>query len=133
MDNLILEKTDNTPGFKMSSIERHIEIFGESRPENAKLFFEPIFKWLEDYNNHLYYVANQSQKSLVTKIDFKLEYFNSSSAKFFIDIIKLLNKAESSNIIMDFNWHFELDDEDLKDAGMELMKMTKIKMNFVSY
>ena len=132
MNNLILEKTDNTPGVMLDGTQHLVEFIGDSRPENAKLFFEPIFNWIKEYENHLYYLSNEASIHINTNVNFKLEYFNSSSARYVIDIIKALHTIELSNkkVTVVFNWFFDSEDEDLKDSGLEFVKMTGIPMNF---
>ena len=132
MNNLILEKTDNTPGVMLDGTQHLVEFIGDSRPENAKLFFEPIFNWIKEYENHLYYLSNEASLHINTNVNFKLEYFNSSSARYVIDIIKALHTIELSNkkVTVVFNWFFDSEDEDLKDSGLEFVKMTGIPMNF---
>ena len=50
-----------------------LQIWGRSLPENALDTYNPIFKWLDAYKE------NPSDN---TEIDFKLEYFNTTSSKF---------------------------------------------------
>lgn len=135
MNNLILEKTDNTPGVELNSDKRRIEFTGDSRPENAKLFFEPIFNWISEFETQLHSISKQSTDVLKTDVNFKLEYFNSSSAKYVIELIKAVHKIESgsnSKVKVEINWHYEEDDEDLRDAGKEFVRMTGIEMNFIA-
>lgn len=135
MNNLILEKTDNTPGVELNSEKRRIEFTGDSRPENAKLFFEPIFNWINEFESQISTLSTQASDVLKTDVNFKLEYFNSSSAKYVIELIKAVHKIEASSnskIKVDINWFYEEDDEDLRDAGKEFVRMTGIEMNFIS-
>jgi len=134
MNNLILEKTDNTPGVMLDGTQHLVEFSGDSRPENAKLFFEPIFNWIKEYENHLYYLTNESSLNISTNVNFKLEYFNSSSARYVIDVIKAFHTVGLSNkkVKIIFNWFFDEEDEDLKESGLEFVKMTGIPMNFLT-
>lgn len=134
MNNFILEKTDNTPGVELNGEKKRIEFTGDSRPENAKLFFEPIFNWIAEFETNM--VSQSKQSTDVTKVDvnFKLEYFNSSSAKYVIELIKAVHKIEidcNEKVKMGINWFYEEDDEDLRDAGKEFVRMTGIDMNFI--
>lgn len=115
--------------------DRHYMSFvGESRPENVKAFFIPILDWITDYTS---YVSDLSKDNQIinTKAVFKLEYFNSSSAKFIIDIISAINsiktKVPSANIQID--WLYAEDDEDLFDSGKEFVRLSGIEMNFISF
>lgn len=133
MENIFFEKTDNAPGIILDSNKKLIEIYGESRPEDAKLFFEPIFNWISDFYKKLQgHTAVAAQQTSVT-VNFKLEYFNSSSAKYFAELIKEISKIENdiSHTKIIFNWYYDFDDEDLMQTGKILMNMTNIKMNFI--
>lgn len=134
MNNLILEKTDNTPGVVLDFTKRTIEFTGDSRPENAKLFFDPIFNWISEYSCHIYFLTKESNSEIKTNVNFKLEYFNSSSAKYIVEIIKAFNKAETENpkAKITINWNYDKDDDDLRDSGAEFVKMTGVEMNFIS-
>ena len=135
MENLIIPKTDSTPSIRLDRQKNHIEFSGDSRPENAKLFYAPVFNWIEDYYNHLYFLENQSSGNInKVTIDFKLEYFNSSSAKYIIDIFRAINKfsIDIPKIEIVFNWFHDADDDDLLDAGKEFVKITGVNLNFVS-
>ena len=49
-----------------------MEFQGRSLPENAKEIFTPVFEWMNNYSE------NPAQ---TTDINFKLEYFNTTSSK----------------------------------------------------
>ncbi|MBC7694485.1 MAG: DUF1987 domain-containing protein [Burkholderiales bacterium] len=133
MENLIIQGTDSTPGIILDKQKHYIEFTGDSRPENVKMFFEPVLNWISEYMNHIYFFSNESSKKINIIVDFKFEYFNSSSAKYIIDIINALTKIKSTNKNVDLclNWCYEEDDDDIKDAGQEFVKITGIPMSFI--
>lgn len=133
MNSLIIQKTDSTPNVVLDHTKHYIEFSGDSRPENVKSFFEPILTWISEYANYLKTtVSADSQVKL--EVNFKLEYFNSSSAKYIIDLIRILNNVgvENTNVNVVLNWCHDEDDEDMLDTGKEFERVTGIRMNFVS-
>jgi hypothetical protein len=135
MNVLTLEQTDNTPGVILDHNKNLIEFTGESRPEDVKKFFTPIFEWLESYKNHLYYLADQSSSPITVITNIKMDYFNSSSAKYFLDLFMKLSEIDKGNnkIKIEVNWHYNEMDEDMRDAGEEFEKMSEMKFNLVAF
>ncbi len=115
--------------------EKHFMSFvGESRPENVKAFFIPILDWISVYTEYLSDLSKDNQ-IIKTQAVFKLEYFNSSSAKFIIDIITAIYsiKAKVPNANIQIDWLYAEDDEDLFDSGKEFVRLSGIEMNFISF
>ncbi len=127
MEVLKLELTDNTPKVILDHTKHEIEFEGDSRPEDVQKFFKPIMDWLDEYGE---YVKNAGDVTL--NANFKLEYFNSSSAKYIMDIIlKLGEIAEAANVTLNINWFYDEMDEDMLDAGEEFEDMLDVEFNFV--
>jgi len=127
MEALKLEVTDNTSRVLLDPNSHELEFEGDSRPEDVQKFFQPIMDWLNEYET---YVKSLGEVTLNTH--FKLEYFNSSSAKYIMDIILKLGKiAEASNVSLNINWHYDEMDEDMLDAGEEFEDMLDVEFNFI--
>lgn len=127
MEKLILDASSNTPKIQLDPVNKIYEISGESRPENVKDLYEPILKWLDDYRTHL------SSKVEKDPIVFKmfLEYFNSSSAKYILNITKKLFEFISAGIPVTIDWCYIEDDEDMKETGEEMERMSKVPFNYI--
>lgn len=122
MNPLIVEETDNTPKVNLDINSGNLEISGESRPEDVRQFYEPVVQWLEELNN----TGIPSTQDV--KFNFKFEYFNSSSAKYVMDIIEKLSNIhtnESNNINLSIHWHYDELDEDMLEAGEEFEMMAE--------
>ena len=134
MENLHLDPTQNTPFINCDSKTYIITIDGESRPENVRAFYSSLFEWLENFEKLIYYAVSLSANEKQIELNFKLEYFNSSSLKVFMEIIDKLQKIEkgSDKIKLVINWYYDEDDEDILDSGKEFEKMTGARMNFIS-
>ncbi len=122
MDAILLEATQTTPKVIIDPVSNKFEITGESRPENTAKFFGPIISWFDGYRSVLYFQKNSYGKSKKVSIDFKLEYFNSTSAKFILDIFYQLEKIHKEGYEAEIIWHYDARDTDMKESGEEFSK-----------
>ncbi|HEY0977068.1 MAG TPA: DUF1987 domain-containing protein [Flavobacteriales bacterium] len=109
MERLQLAATDKTPSVLFDPAQGIIELTGCSIHENADRFFRPLIEMAERYA-----LAPASQ----TTIRLSLSYFNSSSAKYVLDLLKILDEvhvAEQGKVRLD--WLYEEDDLDMEEAG----------------
>lgn len=125
MEALILEASEFTPLVKLDPKSGVLSISGESRPENAGKYYEPIIKWIEQYQSYL-----KSNPTNVTVV-FKYEYFNSTSAKYIMDILKQLDLGFASGNKISVEWHYDPLDEDMRDSGEEFSKLVKVPFQFI--
>ena len=135
MEKLHIDQTPNTPLIICDANANSIRIEGESRPENVRAYYSNLFEWIDSYEKLIYYAVSLSSNEKIIELNFKLEYFNSSSLKIFMEVIDRLQKIEkgSDKITLSINWFYAEDDEDILDSGKEFEKMTGAKMNFISY
>lgn len=131
MEKINLERTENTPEITLDN-EKHTLLFrGDSRPEDVRTFYLPVLSWLEDYEKQIYFLSDQGGK-ITVKCNFEFEYFNSSSAKYLMDIIsKLGDIAKIPNVTLQLNWHYDALDEDMLESGEEFEDMLGVKFNFI--
>ena len=87
MERLELAATDKTPSVLFDPNAGVIEIRGCSIHENADRFYRPLLDQMEAY-------AVEPAKQ--TSVRFTLTYFNSSSAKYLLDMLRLLDDAHVS-------------------------------------
>ncbi|MBU1171378.1 MAG: DUF1987 domain-containing protein [Proteobacteria bacterium] len=111
MDDLKIEPTKFTPEITFDYNHRLLEIKGESYPENTSEFFNPVFKWLEDY------LAGDHDETTVVNIE--LYYFNSSSSKVLMNFLEVLDQASAKGKNITVNWVYEEEDEDSLEFGEE--------------
>jgi hypothetical protein len=130
MENYRIEATVNTPLIDLNHDNHTLLFEGESRPEDVQQFYKPVVAWIEDYGKHLYFIKDMSEVSIEVNCNFKFEYFNSSSAKYVMDIINVLGGLDSE-VNLKINWHYEEMDEDMIDAGEEFEKMIGASFNFI--
>lgn len=135
MEILSLKHTEYTPGVTLNHNIHLLEFTHESRPENVKTFFPQIYKWIEEYESYLYFIANKQHEKITINCNFKLDYFNSSSAKSLLQVMEMLHKISEKikNSTLVINWYYLSDDEDMKHTGEELKKLTGCDFKFFEY
>ena len=83
MESLKIEKTDKTPGIILDAYNDNFEISGNSLPENVREFYFPVINWLIEFEKEvLDKKVIKFDKTHPLNFKFKMNYFNSSSAKF---------------------------------------------------
>ena len=113
--SLSIEATIKTPSIKLDSLSGEISIAGISIPENPSEFFKPLDQELENYI---------SKPSTSTNLEFKLEYFNTSSTLIIRNVIRKLASINHQTLL-NVKWYFENDDEDMQEAGDEFKLLFK--------
>jgi hypothetical protein len=122
-ETLIIEAKEDTPKVVFDIINRLFEISAKSLPENAIGFYEPVLQWLNEYSN--------SPLDL-TVFDFKLEYFNTASAKQLAKILLILeNIAKKSKVAV--NWYYKKEDTDMLASGTRFSKLIDLNFNLIEY
>ena len=122
MNELVIEKTYSTPFVHFSAQTGVMRIEGRSIPENPAIFYEPLVKWLHDY------FQNTKTK---TKLDIKLDYINSGSTKSILGLLKEIKIFYDKGLECQINWHFEEDDESIRDLGKHYKSVIKLPINLV--
>lgn len=115
---LYIEKTINTPYIKFE--EGVLNISGRSIPENAVMFFEPLFK----------YVAEYTKKPFpVTEVNVFLEYANSSTNRSLMTVFTLMERIYENGNAVFVNWYFEPEDELMFELGNDFKNILRIPFN----
>jgi len=130
MEKLIIEPTANSPRIVLDPEGRNFEFSGESRPENVRKFYLPVLEWLEAYTA-AQQELNDDERTFGLQCQFNFEYFNSTSAKYILDIFKSLNALNGLGIGLDIKWLYEEDDEDMLEVGQEMSRMSKLSFEYI--
>ena len=121
MDPIKIEGTPKTPTVSFDAETGELEIAGRSIPENAVEFYKPLVDWIGSYGN--------TSKSN-TKVNIRLEYFNTSSSKCILDVFKKLEAINSKTEIT-INWYYEEDYEDMLEAGEDYEAIINIPFKMI--
>ena len=130
MEKLIIEPTANSPRIVLNPEEKNFEFSGESRPENVRKFYLPILEWLEAFTTEQD-KSKDAERVSGLLCQFNFEYFNSTSAKYILDIFKSLNAINAMGIGLDIKWFYEEDDEDMLEVGQEMSRMSKLPFEYI--
>ena len=122
MKNLSLEKTLKTPHIHFDATKGRLLMEGRSIPEDAYMFYQPIYKWLEQY------VQESDTKTI---IEFKLEYFNTSSSKCILEVLHILEKIDKQSV--EVKWFYDEDDEDMFESGENYSQIIELPIKFETY
>ncbi len=112
------------PNVKLNAQTGVCEISGESYLEDTSEFYNSITNWLEQYINE---VKNPIE------FNFKLTYFNTSSSRSILDVLRVLKKFEDKGGKLTVNWHYPEDDDSIAEEAEDYMKDTGLKINMFSF
>lgn len=125
MESLIIEATEDSPQINFDINKNEYSISGKSRPENTGKFYAPVLEWLDS-------LGKIETKKPIT-FSFKLEYFNSISAKYIADIIMLLKEAYSNEAKVEIKWYYPKADDDMLEVGKEFSDMAEMDFDYIAY
>src|SRR5687767_6254374 len=96
MESMKIAATKILPEVLLDAQNGKISFSGRSRPENSSGFFLPILTWIKKYSE------NPAKK---TELVFNIEYFNSATAKCFVDILRILETVNGKSTEVSIAWH----------------------------
>lgn len=115
---LELKATEKTPSVSIDPASGSFRIAGCSIPENAERFYGPIQDYVERY------VQEPAPR---TRMQVELTYFNSSTSKYLLDLLKCLadlHASGRSSVVLE--WYHHPDDLDMKEAGEDYRSLVDI-------
>ncbi|NCO55468.1 MAG: nuclear pore complex subunit [Bacteroidetes bacterium CG02_land_8_20_14_3_00_31_25] len=122
-EKLIIDSTEDTPKVIFDAENKIFQISERSLPENAIGFYDSLLNWLTQYSKN---------PIELTIFDFKLEYFNTASAKQIAKILLILeNIGKKKNVVI--NWYFKKEDADMLSSGTRFSKLINLNFNFAEY
>lgn len=118
MESLIFKKTKQTPEVNFNAYTGILSIKGRSIPENSFEFYNPIIKWINEY---------AKTPANATTIKVYLEYFNTSSSKYILEIFKNLEKVEKQeDKSISVEWYYDKEDEEMMETGEDYRDVTEL-------
>lgn len=122
MNPLIIESSIETPEIVLDKKTNTFMFKGKSLPENPITFYSPVLEWLENYSN---------DPNPETQVNFMMVYFNTSSSKIILDILKRFEMIKKSGHNVTVNWCFREDDEEMLEAGEIYSERVNIPFNLI--
>jgi len=132
MEILKIEPTHISPTIRFIPELNDFSITGMSAPEDVRALYYPVIEWIDKFNGELMRGDNKifnETNPLTLKID--LNYFNSASAKFLLDILLELKKIRESGTPVVVEWYYEEDDIDMKEAGEDISELVEMELKYI--
>ena len=126
MENLYIinSHTDvSTPNVEFNAETGNCTISGEAFMEQPYSFYKPLFSWVELY-------IKEVKKPL--SLDIKLTYFNTSSSKFVLDLVRMLRKYQLMGGVVSVRWFLRQSDEDMQEEIEDFTAVTGLKIQIIS-
>jgi hypothetical protein len=111
--DLLIEASTDSPRVDFRFSAHHLEMKGESYPENAASFYGEMIDRTRAY------LATLENGQMVT-IDVALSYFNSSSTKMLFGLFNSFEEACGRGVRVVLNWYHDADDDTIEEFGAEL-------------
>jgi hypothetical protein len=112
---LKLKATDDLPNVVLDAKLNQFFITGRVLPEDGNKFFEPILNWISEY---------VETPNTNTEFRFRLDYYNSSTARMITKMIVLLEKIQEKDKNVKVVWEYLNDDEVMLERGEELKSIS---------
>ena len=131
MSKIVIDKTDRTPELIIDTDNGFFSMEYDSRPEDVRKFYYPILEKLKSILENIKQAGNLTYfKEKPFVFTFKLGYFNSSSAKFILDILNIVKLFKEGGINVEVNWYYFEDEDDMKEAGEDFSEFCEVEFNY---
>jgi hypothetical protein len=125
MEPLFIPHTKTTPSIIMDEKKGEFKITGRSIPADATIFYSPADKWAEKF-------ALGFEGKEIT-FDIMLDHLNTGSVRSILTILTKFIRMESKGKKITIQWHYEQEDEDIRDKGEEMSLILEHPFKFISY
>jgi hypothetical protein len=119
MQDLIIERTAKTPLVEFLALDKKMTLAGRSIPENSIQFYDTLLTWTNEFC---------ASKPGQIEVHVKLEYFNTSSSKCLMDLLKRIEQCECASEVF---WYYEEEDEDMQEAGEDYAAIIQLPFKLV--
>ncbi len=124
MNSVFIEATKSSPEIDFNLETNTLKISGQSYPENAMKFYNPIFIWLDEY------LKDIKEEVLV---EIKIIYLNTSSSKCMFDIFEKLNNAYLNGVLVKLHWYYKDGNRNMMECGEELVEDVEFPFEIISF
>lgn len=123
MNDIDIKATLKTPTILFNKSENYLLIEGRSTLENPNKFYMPLIEKLKE---------TIKPSSVKMEIDFKLEYFNTTSSLSILTVLKHLQSLHTSKNEVVINWYYDEEDEDVLEIGKDYSTILNFPFNLLS-
>lgn len=127
-----IKETSSSPSVVFDFDNNIFEINGCSRPEDVVAFYEQLVDWLSELKGKIN--DELKEKTAKNPMIFKLryDYFNSSSAKYILDMVILIDALFKNGLTVRIEWLYKKEDEDMLETGQEFTDLIKCPIDFIA-
>lgn len=118
-----IEGTEEQPTIILDKVSSRFEFHGKSMLEDARTFFKPVMEWIDEY------AENPNER---TEIIYKMTYFNTSSSKLILDMMRKFATMYSDGHDIEIHWYYTEDDEDMLEAGEIYAERVKVPLKLIN-
>ena len=122
MSDFIKPGTHNTPAIRLEAGKGLVEIRGSSIMEDTRKFYKPVIDWLKNY----------MEQPRDTTLHIEFSYFNTSTARTLVGMLKMLDPIKRAGCRLEINWYYPEDDKDIKETGMDFAAVTGLEFRYIS-
>ena len=113
--------TEDEPEIILDKEKNIFQFTGCSMPEDPGKVFNPVLDWIKSYMQ----TPNAS-----TVVEFKMDYFNSSSARFFVEILEEFEELYDNGSDVKIIWFHFLDDVVIQERGEDIEAVVGLPFEF---
>lgn len=124
MNELIIEKTKETPEINFNYKTGVLKITGRAYSNDIYQLFKPLNIWLDQYVNN---------PKEITTVELKIEYCNSIFNKLLIIFLETCKKVELKEKKLVLRWHFEKTDKESLDEANHISKLIKFPIETIEF
>jgi hypothetical protein len=124
MEDLFLKRTFNSPEVEFIAKSGELSMEGRSIPEDPGEFFERLIDWINEY------FQNPVEQTVMS---IKLEYINSGSSKYMLEILRIMKINHDSGKNVKILWYFEEGDESIEELGTHYEQTIQIPFEHIEY
>ena len=100
----------SSPSVRTDWVNGILHLQGDSYPENAYEFYNPVFEWVQRF---------LSRADRAFTLELQLLYLNTSSIKSLMDILDLMEDAHRRGQVVGVNWYYDLRNERVFELAEE--------------
>lgn len=116
--------TEDEPEILLDKNNNIIRFAGKSMPEDPGKVFTPVIDWVSEY------VKSPNPSTI---IEFKMDYYNSSTARFFVEMLELFEDIQDKGTEVKILWYYHTDDVVIQERGEDLEAVISIPFEFIKY
>jgi len=123
METLFLESTKATPKIEFDPDKNLLSLQGQSYPENAFKFYEPVFAWVDTY-------LATCRSEIFAEV--RLSYANTSSSKCIMMLLEKFDEAFKRGVNIQLNWYCDLENESEIECAEEFQEELSFPFKIIS-